>query len=435
MIYMPHWPKLISCPLDGNAMDRVENSMRKLGNPERDMPPIVHISGTNGKGSTLAFIRYIMQAAGYRVHAYTSPHLIYFNERIVIAGKHISDNELYNLLEECRIAINDQPTTLFEAATITAFLAFARNKADITLIEVGMGGRLDATNVIENPILTIITSIALDHTEYLGPTVEIIAGEKAGIMKNSIPCVIAAQENSVMDILGFHAALKKAPLYRNGLEWNCYKENNKMIFQSSVQSIEFPLPSLTGNHQITNAGNAIAACSILSGKYGFNIHEGDIARGLQHTYWPARLEQIKTGKLISLLPNDWKLFLDGAHNNDGARILSEWVTDNFPDGIYMIFGLTRNRDVEQFLHHFKSYIKLLCAVCVQSELNANNAVLIKEIANKIGINAFACESISDSISNHILKITNQNVKTILICGSLFLARDLAIENGTSAQMS
>ncbi|WP_264719834.1 bifunctional folylpolyglutamate synthase/dihydrofolate synthase [Wolbachia endosymbiont (group B) of Eucosma cana] len=428
MIYMPHWPKPIGSRPKDFSLDRIKSFLNKLGNPEKKIPPIIHIAGTNGKGSTLSFIRYIMQAAGYKVHTYTSPHLVNFNERIVVAGNDIDDSELHNSLEECRIAVAEQPITLFEAATTAAFLAFSRHKADITLVEVGLGGRLDATNVIDNPILTIITSIALDHTEYLGPTVETIAGEKAGIMKPNVPCVIAPQEKSIMNTLEQHAINKKSPLYRGGFEWNCEKQNNRMVFQSAIQSIEFSLPSLKGEHQIINAGNAIAACSILSGKYGFDIGEEDIASGLQSTYWPARLESIKEGNLISLLPQDWQLFLDGAHNNDGARVLAKWVKDNFAEGIYMIFGVTRNRNVAEFLEHLKPYIKLLCAICVKSEPKATSTDLIREGAHNIGINAIECESIRDAISNHILKASIQNVKTILICGSLFLARDLSMEN-------
>ncbi|WP_343289469.1 folylpolyglutamate synthase/dihydrofolate synthase family protein [Wolbachia endosymbiont of Encarsia formosa] len=428
MIYMPHWPKPIGSRPKDFSLDSIKSFLNKLGNPEKKIPPIIHIAGTNGKGSTLSFIRYIMQAAGYKVHTYTSPHLVNFNERIVVAGNDIDDSELHNSLEECRIAVTEQPITLFEAATTAAFLAFSRHKDDITLVEVGLGGRLDATNVIDNPILTIITSIALDHTEYLGPTVETIAGEKAGIMKPNVPCVIAPQEKSIMNMLEQHAINKKSPLYRGGFEWNCEKQNNRIVFQSTIQSIEFSLPSLKGYHQIINAGNAIAACSILSGKYGFNIGEEDIASGLQRTYWPARLESIKEGNLISLLPKDWQLFLDGAHNNDVARVLAKWVRDNFAEGIYMIFGVTRNRNVAEFLEHLKPYIKLLCAICVKSEPKATSTDLIREGAHNIGINAIECESIRDAISNHILKASIQNVKTILICGSLFLARDLSMEN-------
>jgi dihydrofolate synthase/folylpolyglutamate synthase len=434
MIYMPHWPKPLGSRPKDSSLDRIKGFLSKLGNPETKMPPVVHIAGTNGKGSTLSFIRYVMQATGYKVHAYTSPHLVNFNERIVVAGSYIDDDELYSLLEECRAAIAEQPITLFEAATIAAFSAFSRHKADITLIESGMGGRLDATNVLDHPILTIITSIALDHTEYLGPTLEIIAGEKAGIMKPNVSCIIAPQEASIMNALEFHSMDKKSPLYRGGFEWNCSKQlsvshaENRIIFQTSAQSIEFPLPFLKGDHQVINAGNAIAACSILSGKYGFDIGEEDIASGLQNTYWPARLEHIKEGKLISLLPKGWKLFLDGAHNNDGARVLSEWVRDNFAEGVYTIFGVTRNKNVEEFLTHLKPYTKLLCAVCVKSEPNATNTNLIREKANNIGIETIECESISDAIFNYILKVPIPNIKTIIICGSLFLARDLAMEN-------
>ncbi|QKX01813.1 bifunctional folylpolyglutamate synthase/dihydrofolate synthase [Wolbachia endosymbiont of Cruorifilaria tuberocauda] len=428
MIYMPHWPKTLGNKLSDFSLNRIKNFLNKLGNPEKKMPPTIHIAGTNGKGSTLSFIRYILQAAGYKVHAYTSPHLVNFNERIVVTGNYIEDNELYNSLEECRNAIADQHITLFEAATVAAFLIFSRHKADITLIEVGMGGRLDATNVIDNPILTIITSIGLDHTEYLGSTLETIAGEKAGIMKYDVPCVIAPQGRSIMNTLERYAINNRSPLFRGGIEWSCKKYNSEMIFQSNAQSIKFPLPSLKGNHQVINAGNAIAACSILNRKYGFDVRKESITSGLQRTYWPGRLELIKDGNLISLLPKDWKLFLDGAHNNDGARVLSEWVKDNFYEGIYTIFGITGNRNVEKFLGYLKPYIKLLCVVCVKSEPKAINTNLIRRRANNIGMNAIECESISDAILNQILRAPIQNIKTILICGSLFLARDFTMEN-------
>ncbi|QKX02400.1 bifunctional folylpolyglutamate synthase/dihydrofolate synthase [Wolbachia endosymbiont of Dirofilaria (Dirofilaria) immitis] len=428
MIYMPHWPKPLGSRPKDFSLKRIKSFLNKLGNPERKMPPVIHIAGTNGKGSTLSFIRYMLQAAKYKVHAYTSPHLVNFNERIVVAGSYIDDNELHNLLEECRSVIVDQPITLFEATTVAAFLVFSRYKADVTLIEVGMGGRLDATNTIDNPILTIVTSIALDHAKYLGPTLEIIAGEKAGIMKCDVPCIIAPQKKSIMNTLERCAINNRSPLFRGGFEWDCKKQNSKMTFQSAIQSIKFPLPSLEGNHQIINAGNAIAACSILSGKYGFDIGKEDITLGLQHTYWPGRLELIKKGNLISLLPKNWQLFLDGAHNSDGARVLAEWIKDNFAEGIYIIFGITRNRSVEEFLEYLKPYIKLLCVVCVKSEPESINTRSIRKRANNIGINAIECKSISDAILNHILKASVQNIKTILICGSLFLARDFAMEN-------
>ncbi|TDG93363.1 bifunctional folylpolyglutamate synthase/dihydrofolate synthase [Cardinium endosymbiont of Culicoides punctatus] len=427
MVHMPHWPKLVNSK-STFSIDRIKGYLSKLGHPEKRIPPIIHIAGTNGKGSTLSFIRYIMQTAGYTVHTYTSPHLINFNERIVIAGSYIDDHALYNLLEECRTVIADQPITLFEAATMASFLAFSRHKADVTLVEVGIGGRLDTTNVIEHPILTIITSIALDHMEYLGPTVESIAYEKAGIMKPNVPCIIAPQKKAIMNVLEHNAINNKAPLYRGEIEWNCERKNHKMVFQSVMQSTEFPLPSLRGDHQIINAGNAIAACNILSKKYGFKIEKEDITLGLQQTYWPARLELIEEGNLIALLPKGWKLFLDGAHNNEGARILAEWIKDHFNEGVYIIFGITGNKNIEEFLSHLKPYIRLLCSIDIKIEHKATDMSLVRSGANNIGINAIECVSISDAIFNHILKKSVENVKTILICGSLYLARDFAMEN-------
>ncbi|WP_339048773.1 folylpolyglutamate synthase/dihydrofolate synthase family protein [Candidatus Mesenet endosymbiont of Phosphuga atrata] len=426
---MPHWPKPLGFRPQDFGLDRISNLLNRLGNPEKKLPPVIHVAGTNGKGSTIAFINFIMKAAGYKVHAYTSPHLINFNERITVAGKHIADRELYNVLEECRIAAEGIPITFFEGTTAAAFLAFSRVKADILLIEVGMGGRLDATNVIDNPLLTIITSISLEHTEYLGPTVEIIAGEKAGIIKPNVTCVIAPQQDSVMRMLEFYASKNKSPLYRGGYEWICKQhDNHTMSFNSSVQSLKLPLPSLQGAHQIINAGNAIAACSILSGKYNYNIDYEHIASGIKKTYWPARLEHVKSGQLIDMLPNGWKLFIDGAHNPAGAQVLSEWIADNFKKGVYIILGVTKDKDIEGFLRYIKPHAKLLCAVCVKSEPRSQNAKFVKEKAVAAGINAIACDSLSDAISKILNEATCSEIKNIIICGSLFLAADFMLEN-------
>ncbi len=425
---MPHWPKPLGFRPQDFTLDRMSQLLNRLGNPERKLPPVIHVAGTNGKGSTIAFINYIMQAAGYKTHVYISPHLIDFNERIVLAGKQITDRDLYDILEECRIVAEDIPITFFEGTTIAAFLAFSRIEADILLIETGMGGRLDATNVIDNPLLTVITSISLEHTEYLGPTVEIIAGEKAGIIKSDVTCVIAPQQKSVMKILEFYSSKNRSPLYRGEYEWTCKQyDDDTMLFQSSVQSIQLPLPSLQGTHQITNAGNAIAACSLLSGKYNYDIDSEHIAFGIKNTYWPARLEHIKGGRLIDRLPSDWKLFLDGAHNLSGAEVLSEWIASNFDQGVYIIFGATKDKDIDGFLQYIKPYAKLLCAICVKSEPRSQNAKFIEAKASAMGINAIACDSVGDAISK-ILDTTYHDVKSIIVCGSLFLAADFMLEN-------
>ncbi|WP_339046323.1 folylpolyglutamate synthase/dihydrofolate synthase family protein [Candidatus Mesenet endosymbiont of Agriotes lineatus] len=429
MVRMPHWPKPLGFRPQDFDLDRIFKLLDRLGNPEKKLPPVIHVAGTNGKGSTIAFIGHIMEAAGYKVHTYTSPHLINFNERITLTGKHIADRELYSILEECRIAAEGIAITFFEGTTAAAFLVFSRIKADILLVEVGMGGRLDATNVIDNPLLTIITSISLEHTEYLGSTVEIIAGEKAGIIKPNVTCVIAPQQDSVMRILEFYVSKNKSPLYRGEYEWICKQhDSHSILFQSSAQSLHLPLPSLQGAHQITNAGNAIAACSILSGKYNYNIDYEHIASGIKKTYWPARLEHIKSGQLIDMLPTDWKLFIDGAHNPAGAQILSEWIANNFKKGVYIILGVTKDKDIEEFLKHIKIHTRLLCTVCVKSEPRSQNAKFVEEKAVAAGINAIACDSLSNAISKILNEAACSEAETIIVCGSLFLAADFMLEN-------
>lgn len=431
MVRMPHWPRPLGFRPQDFTLDRISNLLNSLGNPEKRLPPVIHVAGTNGKGSTIAFINHIMKAAGYKVHTYTSPHLTNFNERITLVGKQISDRELYKILEECRVAAEkvNIPITFFEGTTAAALLAFSRIKSDILLIEVGMGGRLDATNVIDNPLLTIITSISLEHTEYLGPTVEIIAGEKAGIIKPNVTCTIAPQQDSVMRVLEFYSSQNKSPLYRGGYEWTCKQyDSHSILFQSSVQSLHLPLPSLRGTHQITNAGNAIAACSILSGKHNYNIDYEHIAFGIKNTYWPARLEHVKSGQLIDMLPDGWKLFLDGAHNPSGAQVLSEWIENNFEKGIYIIFGITKDKDIEEFLKYIKPHVRLLCAVCVKSEPRSQNAKFIEEKALAVGINSMACDSLSDAISKILNEATCSETENIVVCGSLFLAADFMLEN-------
>lgn len=431
MVRMPHWPKPLGFRPQDFGLDRMLKLLSKLGNPEKKLPPVIHVAGTNGKGSTVAFINHIMKAAGYKVHTYTSPHLINFNERITLAGKQIIDRELYKILEECRIAAEEVniPVTFFEGTTVAALLAFSRIEADILLVEVGMGGRLDATNVIDNPLLTIITSISLEHTEYLGPTVEIIAGEKAGIIKPNVTCIVAPQQDSVMRVLEFYASKNKSPLYRGGYEWVCKQHDNHiMSFNSSVQFLKLPLPSLQGMHQITNAGNAIATCSILSGKYNYNINYEHIVSGIENTYWPARLEHIKAGQLIDMLPADWKLFMDGAHNPAGAHVLSEWIANSLNQSVYVILGMTKDKDIEGFLKYIKPHVKLLCTVCVKSEPRSQNAKVIEEKALAVGINAIACNSLSSAISEILNEAAYSEIKNIIVCGSLFLAADFMLEN-------
>ena len=428
MVYMPRWPRVLECRVPDFQLDRITKMLERLGNPEKHMPPVVHVAGTNGKGSTIAFLAHILRAAGVRAHVYTSPHLVEFNERIVLSGEQISDAYLDEILEECESASNGIQTTFFEATTAAAFLAFSKVEADITLVEVGMGGRLDATNVV-TPILSIITSISLDHTSSLGTTVELIAGEKSGIIKRGTSCVVAPQNSeSIMRTIEYYAMRDQAFLYRGGIEWSCKKSGSGMSFSSGKISYKFPLPSLPGNHQIVNAGNAIAACSILSGKFGYKIDYEDVVDGLTNTRWPARLERITSGFIPKLLPEGWKLFLDGAHNPAGAQVLSDWIAQNASSGLYIIVGMTRGKDCKTFLSCLKRHIKFLCAVCVKSEPRAKLAEEIAQDATELGIPSSAESDIQSSVKK-ILSIGDSGPEPIiLVCGSLFLAGDLLKES-------
>ncbi|MGN7619191.1 MAG: bifunctional folylpolyglutamate synthase/dihydrofolate synthase [Ehrlichia sp.] len=428
MVYMPHWPKPLGFRPSDMVLDRIIQVLNNLGNPEKKLPPVIHVAGTNGKGSSIAFTRSILDAAGLKTHVYTSPHLIEFNERIVIAGKKISDRHLYEVLETCREASVGIPLTFFEGTTAATLLAFSQVEADIVLLETGMGGRLDATNVV-NPILSIITSISLEHTEVLGDSVELIAIEKAGIMKENVTCIIAPQEQtSIMKVFEYYAVKNNVPLYRGGIDWFCDRKENSMLFKNSVDTLSFPLPSLRGEHQIINAGNAIAACSILAGKFGYNIGYEDIEQGITQASWSARLEKITTGFLYKILPQSWELFLDGAHNPAGSEMLSRWIQDYVMGDLYVIIGMTREKDSMLFLNNLKPYIKFLSSICVKSEPKAQTAEELLQTALSLGINAVASKTLTDAISK-ILEVGDHNKKsTILICGSLFLAGDVLLEN-------
>ncbi|QXK92009.1 bifunctional folylpolyglutamate synthase/dihydrofolate synthase [Neoehrlichia mikurensis] len=428
MVHMPHWPKPLGFRPSDLLLDRMIQILNNLGNPEKKLPPVIHVAGTNGKGSTIAFINSILRAAGLKVHVYTSPHLVDFNERIILNGEKICDGYLHEILEECREASKDIPLTFFEGTTTAALLAFSRVDADIVLIETGMGGRLDATNVVY-PIVTIITSISLEHIESLGETLELIAIEKAGIMKHNTTCVIAPQESeSVMTVLEKCAIKKKSIIYRGGIDWCCNKSDNMMVFSNNIETSSFPMPGLLGDHQIINAGNAISTCSILSGKFNYKIDYDDITQGLSEVYWPARLEKIKKGVLFDMLPKLWSLFLDGAHNPAGAKVLSNWMKQQNNDEIYVICGMTRDKDTIAFLGYLKPFTKHLCSVCVKYEPRAQTAQEILQAALYLNMSVSTHDTLRSAVGK-ILSIGNQNSSVIiLICGSLFLAGDVLSEN-------
>src|SRR5438552_7044112 len=303
-------PKLIDL-----SLDRMWRILDSLGHPERRLPPVIHVAGTNGKGSTIAFLRAILEAAGLRVHVYTSPHLVRFNERFRLGraggGVLVSDEELATALTECEAANGSAPIPVFEIETAAAFLLFARHPADALLLEVGLGGRLDATNVVERPLATAITPVSLDHAEYLGDTLAKIAAEKAGIFKRDVPAIVAAQPRAALAVIEQAAARVGAPIKIAGEDWTATEERGRLVYQDDAGLLDLPPPKLYGRHQFENAGVAIAA---LRAAGAIALPSVAFETGLGKADWPARMQRLSHGALPTLLPAGAELWLDGAHN-------------------------------------------------------------------------------------------------------------------------
>lgn len=428
MVKMPHWP----IPYGKSVIDlelwRIKALLSKLGEPQKKIPHVIHVAGTNGKGSTIAYLKAIFESAGYSVHRYTSPHLVRFNERIVIAGKEIEDEFLYQIAEECRFAAGDLELTFFEGTTAMAFLAFSKIEADVVLLEVGLGGRLDATNVIESPLLSVITPISIDHTEYLGYDLCQIASEKAGIIKQGSLCtVIGWQEERVLELLHNCCMLRQVPSFVCRQNWNFQKTANGFLFITHDNILELPNPSLQGIHQIMNAACAVAAVQQLSNIYTISIE--NIRNGIENTSWPARMQLVQSGVLHSLIPQGSELWVDGAHNVGGAQMLALSIAqlDEQDKLLYLINGRTKQRDIEGFLAPFLGCVEMLCAVKVISEPLSESAKNIALVSEKMGFRAKECEGLRHAIDLITKDAGNRNFR-ILVCGSLYLAADLLAEN-------
>ncbi len=321
--------------------------LSSLDRPETKLPPVIHVAGTNGKGSVIATLRAILEAQGYKVHAYTSPHLLKFNERIYIAGQHIEDNALETLLDEMFKRNGDNPATFFEFTTALAFLAFSRTPADIVLLETGMGGRLDCSNVITKPLATVITPVSFDHMEFLGDTIAKIAAEKAGIIKQDVPCIIAPQSDDALEVLQDKTKQLSAPLYASRHNWSARQKNDDMIFKYQDLETIYPRPNLIGAHQIQNAGAALMTLKVIEEK--FPVSDRAKQTGLQNIIWPGRMERITRGKYADLLPDNWQLWFDGGHNLAGARsiasILKKWAHDDNAMPVHILLGMKENKDI------------------------------------------------------------------------------------------
>jgi dihydrofolate synthase / folylpolyglutamate synthase len=406
------------------SLGRVERLLERVGHPEERLPPVAHVAGTNGKGSTVATMRACLEAGGYRVHVFTKPHLVRFHERIRLAGKLIEEEALTDMLEECERANGEEPITYFEITTVAAFLAFVRSPADILLLEVGLGGRLDATNVVRRPKVTAITPISLDHQAFLGDTIAAIAGEKAGILKPGVPAIIGPQPDAAEAVFEAQAAAVGAPLFRFGREWNCVAAGaDAMRYDGTSWHYDLPRSVLPGDHQIGNAGGAIACLEQL---VEFPLSRDAIAEGLRHTEWPARLQRLHRGPLVDMLPAGWELWLDGGHNPGAGQVLGDFARGWRDRPLYLVAGMMNTKDASGFFAPLAPFAAGVWAVTIPGEENPLPAPALAAAARAAGLKAQESPSTVASIADILQR---NGPARVLICGSLHFAGTVLAENG------
>ncbi|PCJ56681.1 MAG: bifunctional folylpolyglutamate synthase/dihydrofolate synthase [Rhodospirillaceae bacterium] len=434
------------------SLDRIERLLAALGNPQAALPPVVHVAGTNGKGSVIAFLRAIFEAAGYRVHAYISPHLVRFNERIRLSGRLIDEAALARLLARCEAANEKKAITFFEITTAAAFLAFAEARAagDVLLLETGLGGRLDATNLVARPLLSVLTPIAMDHTQFLGPSLEGIAAEKAAILKPGVPAIIGPQRRAAAAVIKARAQAIHAPLFRAGQEWSIAVTGEGMEYRDGMGAIPLPLPALAGDHQIENAGIAVAAaracvarecvarsCMVHGDTGGSAVHDGAVrvgadfsisnaalAEGLQKVRWPARLQRLLRGPLLALLPPGAELWIDGGHNAHAGAALGRWAGAQ-PYPLSLVVGMMATKDPEAFLKPLAPYVDVFCAVPIAgSSAAALSPAALVAAARRVGIEkAFAADDPGSAI-RRVVAAGSPPAPRVLMAGSLYLAGEV-----------
>jgi len=413
------------------VLDRVERLLAILGHPERHIPPVVHVAGTNGNGSVCAFLRAMLEGSGYSVHVYTSPHLVHFHERIRIAGRLISEEELAATLEECEIANDNAPITFFEITTAAAFLAFSRHRADAVILEVGLGGRYDATNVVD-PVAACITPVALDHQEFLGDSLAAIATEKAGIIKRGRHAILGPQDDEAKAVLMRRADQLGAPLYVYGEDFSGYSEHGRFVYQDSDGLLDLPMPKLPGRHQIGNASMAIAVLRRVGGRFA---RETGIEWGLKNVEWPARLQRLTRGPLVEAAPEGAEVWLDGGHNPHGGAMIAQTMADfeeRASKPLYLICGMLKTKDAVGYLLPFRGLAKHVTTVTITGESATLGAGALYDAARTAGLEASPADDMLDAmmqVSAWSRAREGEGAPRILICGSLYLAGQVLRENG------
>ena len=413
------------------SLERIQRLLAALDDPQRHLPPAIHVAGTNGKGSTIAFMRAALEAAGKTVHVYTSPNLVRVNERFRLGrdggGRLVDDAELNETLIECETKNAGAPITVFEMETAAAFLLFSRHPADVALLEVGLGGRLDATNVIERPLASVITRLSLDHREFLGDSLLQVAAEKAGILKPGVPAIVAAQARDALAVIERHAARLHAPLQIAGEDWTVTEERGRLVYQDQDGLLDLPAPKLYGRHQFENAGTAIAALRAA----GLKLAAAAFETAMVQVDWPARMQRLSHGTLAALAPAGSELWLDGGHNVDGGQAIAAALADleeRVPRPLVAIVGMLSTKDCAGFLRNFAGLARRVIAVPIHQD-KAVPPVELAEIAARIGIPALARPDLESAI-DLAGKLDLEPPPRILITGSLYLAGEVLAANGT-----
>ena len=413
------YPKLIDL-----SLGRMHRLLGDLRDPHLSLPPVIHVAGTNGKGSTIATMRAVLEAAGYRVHVYTSPHLVRFAERIRLVGALIDETLLLALLEHVEAVNAGKPITFFEVTTAVAFMAFARIPADVVLLETGLGGRFDATNVIAKPAVTALSSISMDHMQYLGDTLARIAGEKAAIMKRGVTCVSVTQAPEAADVIA-HAAFEIGATLRVQEDaWRIEPDGAGLLFTSQYNRWKAPLPALLGAHQISNAGLALAALD----QSPFAIPPFALRLGMRKIEWPARAQRLKHGPLMSVLPPGWELWLDGGHNAGGGAAVAALAADRWSgEPLHLICGMLSTKVAEDYLRPLAARAVSLGAVPIPSSEAAMAPTELAAAAKRAG---FSDVHVAESFAAALKRIAaaSQGRARVLICGSLYLAGEVLREN-------
>ena len=415
------------------SLERIEGLMAALDHPDHRLPPVIHVAGTNGKGSTTAFLRAMLEADGRRVHVYTSPHLVRFHERIRLAspggGRFIDEDELAEALIYVERINAGRPITQFEITTAAAFDVFARHPADVLLLEVGLGGRLDATNIVDEPLATVITSVSIDHEKFLGETIEAIAAEKAGILKRRRPAVVAPQVPAAFAVIEDQAARKGADLFAANRDWIAMPERGRLVYQDEDGLLDLPAPRLAGRHQFTNAGTAIATLR----RAGLRVPTAAIEAGLASVYWPARLQRLTAGVLPERVSPEAEIWVDGGHNPGAGIVVAEAMADleeRVPRPLFLITGMLATKDPVGFFRPFAGLARKVFTVPVPTSESGRDPGELAEAAEAAGLVAEPLGDV-DAALRRIASDPDLAVPPrILICGSLYLAGAVLAENGT-----